>query len=90
MFTNSLISETTQNSQWSNQEETQPEEAEKSHFNKQSSIVRSTENRPCSKVALPEQTQNLVGRSVSIPHSGNTRAGFALRLQGNQLRAEAS
>lgn len=90
MFTSSRISVTTQNSRWSNQPETQPEEAETSYFNKQSNIMRSTENRPYSKVPLPEQTQNLVGKSVSIPHSGSTRAGFALLLQPNKLKAERS
>lgn len=90
MFSNCLISATTHNTQWSNQPETQPEKAETSYFNKQSNIMRSTENRPYSEVPLPEQTQNLVGKSISIPHSGNTRAGFALRLQPNKLRAQRS
>lgn len=39
MFTRSLISVTTQNSQWSNQPETQPEEAETNHLDKQSNIM---------------------------------------------------
>lgn len=90
MFTNCLISATTHNTQWSNQPETQPEKAETSYFNKQSNIMRSTENRPYSEIPLPEQTQNLVGKSISIPHSGNTRAGFALLLQPNKLRAQRS
>lgn len=49
--------------------------------------MRSTENRPYSEVPLPKQTQNLVGKSVSIPHSGNTRAGFALLPQPNQAES---
>ena len=87
MFTSSLISVTTQNSQWSNPPETQPEE-ETSYFNKQSNITRNMENRPYSKVPLPEQTQKLLGKSVSIPHSSNARASFALLLQPNKLETE--
>lgn len=88
MFTNSLISVTAQDSQWSIQPETQLEEAEANSF-KQSNVMRSMENNPYSEVPLCEQTQNLVGRRVRIPRSGNTRAGFALLLQPNELRAES-
>lgn len=82
MFTNLLISVTTQNIQWLRQLETQPEKAETSFFNKLVTLwgERKTELTP--KYEQTEQTQNSEGKSVNIPHTGTT-----LPLQPNELRA---